>query len=325
MGRAGRGGGGGGRSSGGGHSMSRSGGGHRVGGGSRAGGGGGSSRLGSTSTRHSHSSRGMHGHIHSHGYGYRRTQRYTSDSNLIYFFIALALVVMVSLAESFFSGGSVKSTINREKLDSGNAYINDCIIDELGWFDNVTSSERNLKSFYDKTGVQPYIYLKDYDASLTTDSQKEEFAKNYYDTHFENENIFLFVYFAERDVDNDVGYMAYANGLMTSSVMDSEAVEIFWNYVDRYWYSDMSTDKMFATIFDKTGSTIMQVSTTGADVAKYAVIGVVVITVICLGLHFFKQKRKAERERAEETERILNTPIQELANDRVDDLTKKYD
>ena len=145
----------------------------------------------------------------------------------------------------------------REKLDTGHAYINDCVIDELGWFDDVSKTESMLKYFWEKTGVQPYIILRDYDASLTSNSEKEQWAIDYYDNHFDTENIFLFVYFAEEDTDNDVGYMAYANGYETTSVMDSEAVEIFWNNIDNYWYTDLSTDDVLIRTFDDTADMIM--------------------------------------------------------------------
>lgn len=229
-----------------------------------------------------------------------------------------------------FAGGSrtsqVSSTINREPLADSAAFINDCIDDELGWFDNISGTERRLRNFYDETGVQPYIVLHDYDPSLTSDEEKENWAMEYYDAHIQNENTFLYVYFAEQDTDNDVGYMCYVNGIETGSVMDSEAVEIFWNYIDRYWYSDMSTDDLFVTVFDKTADTIMRVSTTGADVAKIAVIIIGVIFILILLFVWWRAKAKREKEKAEETERILNTPMQDLVNEsKADELAKKYD
>ena len=150
-----------------------------------------------------------------------------------------------------------ENTSTREKLDTNHEYINDCVIDELGWFDDVSETENQLKNFWEKTGVQPYIILRDYDASLTSDSEKEQWAIDYYDNNFDTENIFLFVYFAEEDTDNDVGYMAYANGYETTSVMDSEAVEIFWNNIDKYWYTDLSTDDVFIQTFNDTADKII--------------------------------------------------------------------
>lgn len=222
-------------------------------------------------------------------------------------------------ADSSSSSSSQSSTIVREKLDTNNAYINDCIIDQLGWFDNVSKTESQLKKFWEVTGIQPYILLKDYDASLTTDSEKEQWAIDYYDENFDTENIFLFVYFAEEDTDNDVGYMAYANGYQTSSIMDSEAVEIFWNNIDKYWYTDLSTDEVFVNAFNDTANTIMHVSTTNKDILKWVLIVIAIILLGIIIIKLVKQKNQRAREKAEEDQRILNTPINDVAQDNLED------
>ena len=326
MGRAGAGGGGGGHS-GGGHSSSRSSGGHHVSSGSsgrRAGGGG-----GIYSGRSSYSGGGFYG-----GSFYprppRRSTVIVSHGGNFNAIISLIIFVVVLIAAfgGFPSSNSSstksvpKSTQNRERLESGVGYDNNCIVDNIGWFDNVTKTEKSIKKFYDKTGVQPYIVLNAYDSTLLTDTAKEEYAKKWYDEHIKNESTFLYMYFAEPDTDNDVGYMAYVNGKQVSSVMDSEAIEIFWAYVDKYWYSDMSTDDMFTTIFTKTADRIMTKSTTAADVGNNAikVIGVIVVFAGIIVVMVIRRKHKAEE--AKETEKILNTPLN--GDSEADDLLKKY-
>lgn len=326
MGRAGAGGGGGGHS-GGGHSSSRSSGGHHVSSGSsgRRAGGGGSSYSG----RSSYGGGGFYG-----GGFYPRPPRRSTvivshggNFNAVISLI-IFIVVLVAAFGGFPSSNSSstksvpKSTQNRERLESGVGYDNNCIIDNIGWFDNVTKTEKSIKKFYDKTGVQPYIVLNAYDSTLLTDTAKEEYAKKWYDEHIKNESTFLYMYFAEPDTDNDVGYMAYVNGKQVSSVMDSEAIEIFWAYVDKYWYSDMSTDDMFTTIFTKTADRIMTKSTTAADVGNNAikVIGVIVVFAGIIVVMVLRRKHKAEE--AKETEKILNTPLN--GDSEADDLLKKY-
>lgn len=326
MGRAGAGGGGGGHS-GGGHSSSRSSGGHHVSSdssGRRAGGGG--------SSYSSHSSYGGGGF---YGGGFyprppRRSSVIVSHGGNFNAVISLIIFVVVLIAAfgGFPSSNSSstksvpKSTQNRERLESGVGYDNNCIVDNIGWFDNVTKTEKSIKKFYDKTGVQPYIVLNAYDSTLLTDTAKEEYAKKWYDEHIKNESTFLYMYFAEPDTDNDVGYMAYVNGKQVPSVMDSEAIEIFWAYVDKYWYSDMSTDDMFTTIFTKTADRIMTKSTTAADVGNNAikVIGVIVVFAGIIAVMVIRRKHKAEE--AKETEKILNTPLN--GDSEADDLLKKY-
>ena len=326
MGRAGAGGGGGGHS-GGGPSSSRSSGGHHVSSGSsgRRAGGGGSSYSG----RSSYGGGGFYG-----GGFYPRPPRRSTvivshggNFNAVISLI-IFIVVLIAAFGGFPSSNSSstksvpKSTQNRERLESGVGYDNNCIVDNIGWFDNVTKTEKSIKKFYDKTGVQPYIVLNAYDSTLLTDTAKEEYAKKWYDEHIKNESTFLYMYFAEPDTDNDVGYMAYVNGKQVSSVMDSEAIEIFWAYVDKYWYSDMSTDDMFTTIFTKTADRIMTKSTTAADVGNNAVkvIGVIVVFAGIIAVMVIRRKHKAEE--AKETEKILNTPLN--GDSEADDLLKKY-
>lgn len=327
MGRAGAGGGGGGHS-GGGHSSSRSSGGHHVSSdssGRRAGGGG--------SSYSSHSSYGGGG-FYGGGF-YPRPPRRSSvivshggNFNAVISLIIFVVVVLIAAFGGFPSSNSSstksvpKSTQNRERLESGVGYDNNCIVDNIGWFDNVTKTEKSIKKFYDKTGVQPYIVLNAYDSTLLTDTAKEEYAKKWYDEHIKNESTFLYMYFAEPDTDNDVGYMAYVNGKQVPSVMDSEAIEIFWAYVDKYWYSDMSTDDMFTTIFTKTADRIMTKSTTAADVGNNAikVIGVIIVFAGIIVVMVLRRKHKAEE--AKETEKILNTPLN--GDSEADDLLKKY-
>lgn len=219
------------------------------------------------------------------------------------------------------SSNSQSSTIVREKIDSGNAYINNCIIDELGWFDSISKTESRLKDFWEETGVQPYIILKAYDETLTTEAEKEQWALDCYDANFDTENIFLYVYFAEADADNDVGYMAYANGEQTFAVMDSEAVEIFWNNIDEYWYTNLSTDDVFVNAFNDTAETIMYVSTTGLDIVKWVLIILAIILIGAVVVILVRQKHQRAREKAEEDQKILNTPIHDIAKD---DLEDKY-
>ena len=118
--------------------------------------------------------------------------------------VVLAIVISIFFAVMRGGGGEV-STIERTKLADPAPYINDCIEDELGWFENESRAETRLQDFYDETGVQPYIVLRDYDPALTSDAQKEDWAQEYYEENIDNENTLLYVYFAEEYADDEVG------------------------------------------------------------------------------------------------------------------------
>lgn len=217
------------------------------------------------------------------------------------------------------------SSRDRDKLTQVPAFDSDCVVDELYWFDNVNSAGNKLRNFYDETGIQPYIYLRAYDSSLRTNEEKEEYALSLFDELGLSENTFLYVYFAEEDTDNDVGYMCYVNGKMVDSIMDDEAIDIFWGYIDSYWYTDISTDELFQDVFNRTAAIIMRRSTTAADILIVIAIGAAVIGALFVIYMIMKTKRKNEAEKAKETERILSTPMQDLVKgSESDPLVDKY-
>lgn len=306
----------GGHRSSGGHSSSRVGGGHHVGGSSRP--------TGSSSFNRGPS---MHHYHHTPSpprrgyYGYRRNV-YTSSSSGLGTLIA-CLIVFAVVIFSFFMIASddsdVTSTINREKIENPIPYDNNCIKDELGYVENTSKLSKSLKNFYNKTGIQPYIYLKSYDETLTSDSQKDNYAQNWYEQNIDNEDTFLLVYYEDQD-PNEIGYMAYVNGKQVTSVMDSEAVNIFWNYIDRYWTDDsLSTVEVFTKTFNSTANTIMEKSTTSNDIIKIICIIVGIIIVIGGIIYILRMKFKRDKEKAKETVEILKTPL-----DKSDELRDKY-
>lgn len=306
----------GGHRSSGGHSSSRVGGGHHVGRSSRP--------TGSSSFNRGPS---MHHYHHTPPpprrgyYGYRRNV-YTSSSSGLGTLIA-CLIVFAVVIFSFFMIASddsdVTSTINREKIENPIPYDNNCIKDELGYIENQGKLSKNLKNFYNKTGIQPYIYLKSYDETLTSDSQKDNYAQNWYEQNIDNEDTFLFVYYEDQN-PNEIGYMAYVNGKQVTSVMDSEAVNIFWNYIDRYWTDDsLSTVEVFTKTFNSTANTIMEKSTTSNDIIKIICIIVGIVIVIGGIIYILRMKFKRDKEKAKETVEILKTPL-----DKSDELRDKY-
>lgn len=306
----------GGHRSSGGHSSSRVGGGHHVGRSSRP--------TGSSSFNRGSS---MHHYHHTPPpprrgyYGYRRNV-YTSSSSGLGTLIA-CLIVFAVVIFSFFMIASddsdVTSTINREKIENPIPYDNNCIKDELGYVENTSKLSKNLKNFYNKTGIQPYIYLKSYDETLTSDSQKDNYAQNWYEQNIDNEDTFLFVYYEDQN-PNEIGYMAYVNGKQVTSVMDSEAVNIFWNYIDRYWTDDsLSTVEVFTKTFNSTANTIMEKSTTSNDIIKIICIIVGIVIVIGGIIYILRMKFKRDKEKAKETVEILKTPL-----DKSDELRDKY-
>ena len=264
-------------------------------------------------------------------YWYRpKRNRHESPLYIEALVIILAVLLFCRVFQGIYGyvggGGIPASTIVRTKLTDSHAYRTGNVTDDLGWLDSKTNTEKSLKTFYKETGVQPYIYFKAYDSSLTTDSEKETWAKNYFDNTVNDSDGFLFVYFAEKDSDNDVGYMAYVTGSRAQSVFDSEALEIFWGYIDKYWSTDLSTDDVIVKSFTSTATAIMHVSTTKNDIIKYVIIAVIVVGGGVIVFKIVKEKNRRDHEKAEEAEKILNTPLEKTVevNDSTDGLIDKY-
>jgi type II secretory pathway pseudopilin PulG len=63
----------------------------------------------------------------------------------------------------------------------------------------------------------------------------------------------------------------------------------------------------------------MHVSTTGKDILKWVLIVIAIIAVGVIIINLVKQKNKRAKEKAEEDQRILNTPINDIAKDNLED------
>lgn len=314
MGRGG-GSGGGSRSSGGSHRSSRSSsssGGHRV-----------SRSYSSGRSSGGHSSRSStHYHNHYHGgrsYGYRGSYHGGSGGSLTAVIATIVIFAVIFLIGSILS--KPETTIVRTKIEDVAAYNNNNIIDETNEFNNASRTSARLKDFYSKTGVQPFIMWKAYDPSLKTDSEKESWARQWYDTNIETTNTFLLIYFEEEYDDGD-GLLYYVNGAQSASIMDAEAVDIFWNYIDRYWWEDMSTDDMFVKVFDQTAKVIMCKPSNKWDVIRPIAIGGVLIIVGVIVVSVIRARAAKVKAEAEATERILNAPIKPLGEGATDAATE---
>lgn len=304
----------------------------------------GSSSSGSYSSSRNYSYGGLGGFSGGYGYSSNRSYNFGGGSSIgtpVHYgrpaaatykanaikLIAILMIVASLICVFIYSRNSgPKSTIVREKIESAAGYNYNCIKDELGWFDSKSQTGRELEYFYNKTGVQPFIYLKGYDPALTNLQQKEEYAKQYYEENFKGrEDVFLYVYFAEADQDGEVGDEAWWIGGQAGSIMDGEAMDIFWHKLDALWYGSGSTDDMFVKTFTHTADQIMKVDNGPwvAIIAIMLVAGTVSLFVFIFAMT--KEKNRRAKEEAEETERILKTDIDKLAESSGDeDLVNKY-
>lgn len=253
------------------------------------------------------------------------------DTAIVILVAALVIFAVFGMAVSGRDGGIPASTAAREKLSTGYAYDSDCVMDEIGWIDNESRLSKNLMPFYEATGCQPVIYMKAYDPDCSTDEQLADWAAEYYDTNFKDrQHVVFYTYACETPNpadDSGNGWQNVQLGTQSSTVMDREALDIFWAYVDADWntWDANDNDGMYADIFSKTASRIMQKTATKADVAvsvlkvmAIAAAGAIIIAIIVL-------RHKRAREEAAETAAILNAPLgRTAAQTEAENLANQY-
>jgi len=244
---------------------------------------------------------------------------------LIPIIVAVVLLLLIFLVPVLFNSGSsgnvTASTINREPLPVGAIVENGYYTDELDWIGNSTTLTTGMKNFYKQTGVQPYLYLTDtIDGSHSpTEAQVEQFAYDTYDNLFADEAHLLLIFFEY----GDAYHTWYVAGTQAKTVLDSEAMDILLDCIDRYYYDQSLTDEqMFSKAFDEAGERIMTV-TRSPWIPVLIVAGILaILTVVFLWWRSHKKQKNLE---AEQTQQILNTPLETFGDTDVQERAKKYD
>lgn len=300
-------------------------GGGRGGSGFSGGSRGGSFRGSSSSGRGNNSSGFNIGPIFSYT-GRHVRQSYYGNGNLSPMSILIiAIIIVCVLGLSFITKNDITpSTVNREKLDS--KYLTELSewYDDsaMGWIRSSQTLENGLRKFYKNTGVQPYLVITDnINGDVNPTGQDVlDYANTIYDQMFEDEGHMVFVFQCQ---DGGVDYMmAACTGVQAKTVVDDEALEILYDYVDKYFYSDLDEDEMFATAFSK-ASERMMTKTISPIIVIAIVIGIIGSLVV---IYFIiKAIHKRARERAAETERILRTSVDTFGDQELDDLRDRYD
>ena len=238
------------------------------------------------------------------------------------FIIMLVIMVIGNLVNNA-THDIPNSTVERTRLSAG-SFTSDCVEDHLGWIQEDGSSPerlgRELRDFWEKTGIQPYVVLLPYSTSYDTADEQFDWTENYF-SQLDRDDAILLTYFD----DEPDGQWELTSGTLTLEVMDPEAEEIFWNTLDRYWndVDNYNVPEAISTAFTKSAERIMTKTTTGMDVLKIIVIIALVLIVGIVILTIMKTKRRHDAEKAAETERILNTPINDIDTSE-DTLVNKY-
>ncbi len=242
--------------------------------------------------------------------------------------ILLALIVVAVVLYSVSPGSGVRSdsgditssSVNRVPLPAGSVNETDYYTDTLDWIGNRTKLTAGLKHFYEKTGVQPHLYITDsVDGNQHPSSAElDAYARRLYDELFTDEAHLLLVFF-----EHDNQYMdQYVAGTQAKVVIDAEAADILLDYLDLYYYDDnLSDEEYFSKAFTEAADRIMTV-TRSPLVPVLLVFGfVVLVAILFIWWRHAKDQKNLEARRTEE---VLKTPLERFGDTEAEELTKKY-
>ena len=239
----------------------------------------------------------------------------------------ILFVVIISGVTADPSKNSIpKNTKERTSL-SGVVKKTDWYKDDIGWISNKNVLIEGLEKFYNKTGVQPYVLFVPYSEKYwkggnLNSTAADKYLEEVYSKEFKDEAHFIFAYF--QCVSEMDGEFRYLSGYSADTIMDNEAISIFWGYFEKNYYNtSLSIEQMISNTFSETAKSIMSKPTNGWDafIVILIITGVVVVAVIIYKT--IKNKQKREKEKEEYTKEILNKPLETFGKD-TSDIENKY-
>jgi hypothetical protein len=237
--------------------------------------------------------------------------------------IAIIMITFVAFGGTSYGDDILVSTVAREALPKGTVDETEYFTDNAGFVKNKTQLESGLKYFYNKTGVQPYVYLidrLDTPAGMTQDEALEVFAGDLYDELFTDEAHLLLVFYDNLNTEYRYRYVV---GLKAKSVVDSEAGDILGQYLDRNYNNyDLSYEESLSQTFRDTADRIMTV-TTSPWIPVLIVLGVLVALIVAFT--WWRHAKKQKNIEAKQTADILNTPLEKFGDTEAENVAGKYD
>ena len=215
------------------------------------------------------------------------------------------------------------STVAREPLPPGSVELTEYYQDTTGLIRRSATLQAGMKYFYEKTGVQPYLYVtRDIDGdTYPSDAVLEEYAQALYSQLFsDSAHLLVIVY----DPDSSGFGYYYIPGNAAKTVLDAEALEIFEGYVyqDSPDYLSGSAEAYFSEVFEHTADRIMSVTRSSMF---YVGIALAVLAILALLFHWWKKVKEQKNKEAEHMEAVLNADIDDLVdNPELKDLEEKY-
>lgn len=221
--------------------------------------------------------------------------------------VALMLIILIGFG-SCSTSAVTASTVEREALPAGSVNLTGFYTDEDGtWIHNAAVLENGMRHFYEETGIQPYVYILP-NGYTTSVSQLTSMAQELYNELFTDEGHFIIVFCDDGRGSFNVGYWA---GAQTLTILDAEAIQIFSDYLNRYYIDAPTDEEVFSLAFADTADRIMAVT---PSPLIPILVSVVIIIIVAAIIYIVYARRAAKKEKQEYNERILNTPLEKFGD-----------
>lgn len=244
---------------------------------------------------------------------------------IIYIFISFYEGCATNGCISSNNTGVDRSTKVREKLD-GVVTKSDWYEDQVGWVSSEKVLIEGLEDFYKETGAQPYVLLIKYSDDFWNGSnlnieEADKYLNDIYDKKFEDEGHFIFAYFqcANDSKQEMEGEFRYLSGDSVDTIMDNEAIDIFWGYFKaNYYNTSLTLEEMISNTFTKTANNIMQNPNEGSNLPMVLSIILISILLIVVIVALVNKNKKNKSETAEKVEK----PVDIIVEDNKDEENK---
>jgi uncharacterized membrane protein len=247
---------------------------------------------------------------------------YIGKTAVILILVLAVVIVLFVLIGGGSSGSIAKSSYRREPLPSGTVNEGEYLRDDAKWIDHVSMVKNSMRYFYQKTGVQPYLWITQ-SINGSKDASWEEIeaaVEKLYEDEFTDEGHLIVLFYEPRENEYKTAYLA---GSAAKTVIDDEAAEILLDYLDKYYYSTgMKDDEYFSTVFTKTADRIMSVTMAPGLIIAFIAGALAFLVILSVVLITVLKHRRLKRQQDIE---ILNTEVGKLGEDPASVLAKKYE
>ena len=248
-----------------------------------------------------------------------------------FFVIFVVLAILSSIGKLGFgstSDGTSDVKLNKEKYTgevyTARGYYEDHCSGEK-WIDGTNESKltSGMKSFYQKTGVFPFLYIIDSVPGGNSETNIRAYEENLYTELFSDRSgnvvegnlLILFI--------SDIEDYYMINGLNINDVIDSAATNVIKEKINARW-SNGDLAYIFGDGLDAAGRSIMAKSNARV-IAIVALIVAGVVGIIIILFKWWKARTAQKNKEQEDLERILSKPLDTFGNQEMVDLQKKYE